>query len=55
MPKTIEGHISIQAYVPRDIWERFCRWADKEGFKKGPMVAATIKAAIPAAYRKGLK
>ena len=55
MPKTIEGHISVQVYVPRPVWAKFCIWAKSTGMKKGPAVAAAIKAAIPEGFRKGLK
>ena len=54
MPKSIEGYTSVQAYVPNAVWERFCAWAKAAGLQKGPAVAAAVKTAIPAAYRKGL-
>ena len=55
MPKAIEGYTSVQAYVSNAVWERFCAWARAAGLQKGPAVAAAVKAAIPAGFRKGLK
>ena len=55
MPKSIEGYVNVQAYVPRNVYAAFCRWTQSMGTKKSHAIAVAIKAAIPQKFTKGMK